>query len=203
MPTGETFGSRGIGTKSDLEPPMDDLIHDLLGDGYVAPGLEEAISQVLERTQALTSRLSEKTALVKQLSNDVCDLQEIVEYLGCVVIGPVRMLQSVPPGLLGVEPLIFNDPSVPPSVSGYSNHVCKRKIEIGRPLPRAPGCFTPRIRLCFDALKDLECVLSFVGVKCTVSYPPIGIPGLFLRSFPYARTADYGLARHSRPRIAD
>ena len=173
MPTGETFGSRGIGTKSDLEPPMDDLIHGLLGDGYVAPGLEEAISQVLERSQALASRFSEKTALVKQLSNRVCDLQEIVEYLRCVGIGRIGVLQTVSPGLLGIEPLIFNCPSAPPSIIGHFYHVCLGKLEVGYPLPGAAGCLTLFVRLCFDALKDMECVLSLVRVNvANLVYPP-------------------------------
>lgn len=171
-PRGARFRSRGVRTESDLEPGVFDLLHGVVCEGHITPGLQNTTCEVFERAQGFAFRFSEKTAVIEQLSNGMGDLQKIVEYLRCIGIGSIGVLQTVSPRLLGVKSLILNLPSSPPGIISHGDYVCFGQLQVGNPLPLAWGWLASFVRLGFSALKEMECVLSLfrVGVEDLV-YP--------------------------------
>jgi len=72
--------------------------------GDITPRLQKTTCDVLDHLQPLATRLSEKPAIVRQLSNGMGDLQPIVKYLRCVEVGSMTVLQTVSLCFPGVKP---------------------------------------------------------------------------------------------------
>jgi len=105
--------------KSHLKAPCGYGMEQRFASGDVSQGFQESECQVFTRAHPLGEKTLEQTAFADHLLDGVCNLQEIVEYLGGIGVLCIAVLQSVSCVFPCVEAFIFNFPSDSDSFIGF------------------------------------------------------------------------------------
>ena len=99
------------GIKADLIAAGIECAESLWGQSGIAPGFQQAKSDILERTNALGKSLAKQTALFHQLEKQVCNLEQVVEDFASGVVLAVGVFQVETAIFLDVEAFVFDLPT--------------------------------------------------------------------------------------------
>jgi len=99
--------------EADLETAVGEVAEGNGGQAQVAPGFQQAKSDILERAEALRKSLPKQTAFFQQLEEQMGDLEQEVEDLARRIVLAVRMFQKETAIFLDVETFVLDLPTQP------------------------------------------------------------------------------------------
>ena len=173
-PVARSLGSGGI--QADLKATFGQGQEIAGRQGQVAPGFQQAESQVLGSAQTVGEHLAQQAAFLHELEDQVSQLQEQVEDFaggGVLAVGVFQVEIAV---LLDVEAFILDLPTQTATLVGQAVDIAGSQAEIGDPFVAEHGHLPPGIGAGFLALDQVERMNPFLTIGVAQPFgPAIGL----------------------------